>query len=89
MKAYNLVLSRFFKASICGPSLAAVSLYLESAKSVLLANLVSSRYRNGKDLGHHRCETTWSPVALCITVRASLVASSPCPCAEIAYNMKP
>ncbi len=65
-----------------GPSLAAVDLYFKSANSVLLANLVSSLYRNGKDLGHHTCETTWSPVALFFRVRASLVASSSCPCAE-------
>ncbi len=69
--------------------MAAVSLYLESAKSVLLDNLVSYLYRNGKDLRHHMCETTWSSAALFYRVRASLVASSPCPCAEIAYNMKP
>ncbi len=35
-----------------GPTLAAVSWYLESAKSELLANLVSSLHRDGKDLGH-------------------------------------
>ncbi len=50
-----------------GPSLATVCWYLELAKSGLLANLVSSLYKNGKDLGyptHCRRKTSLSPVAI-------------------------
>ncbi len=48
-----------------GQTLAAVSWYLESAKSGFLANLVSSLHRDGKDLGCTRRKTSLSPVALC------------------------
>ncbi len=59
-----------------GQTLEAVSWYLESAKSGLLAYLVSSLHRDGKDLGYLRHKTSLRSVALCFAEFSSLQSLS-------------